>query len=91
MSLATLTSRSKVRVIELLTPPTAQTGLVRDAPRGLTIRALMHHRRHHRLRTTYTIARLNDGTLVPLSQIAVPGRKFYYTKEAPPLRQTTDS
>ncbi|WP_050028950.1 hypothetical protein [Verrucomicrobium sp. BvORR034] len=89
--LTILTRRSRARVIELLTPPTAVTKLQRPAPVGLTIKKLMCHKRYRRLRDTYTIARIGCGELVPLSAIRLHGKKYYfYMEQLPPLRQTTD-
>jgi hypothetical protein len=64
-----ITPKSCAKVIELLTPPTAQTGLEERAPRGLTIRALMCHQKNARLRTRFTIARIEGGHLVSLGNL----------------------
>src|SRR4051812_48915124 len=59
-----ISSRSTRKVIRLLKPPCAATGLYDEAPRGLTVRTLIHHQRHQKLRDKYTIAELEGGGLL---------------------------
>jgi hypothetical protein len=58
-----ISSRSKQQIIRLLVPPTDRTGIDDAAPRALTVRRLVHHRRSARLREHYTIAQTATGHL----------------------------
>jgi len=64
-----ITPRSQLRVLQLLTPPTSRTGLDEPAPRGLTVRKLMCHARYGKLRSRFTIARIEGGHLVSLRNL----------------------
>lgn len=74
MSWTTLSSASKARVRALINPPTA--GEETPAPHGLTIRRLIRHKRHARLRAAHRIAVLADGRLVSIRNLIERGRDY---------------
>lgn len=64
-----ISSRSKQRVARLMKPPVCTTGRDTPAPRGLTVRALVYHKKHQRLRREYTIIQLHNGQLVSVQSL----------------------
>lgn len=67
--MTTVKSTSKRKVLRLMTPPTADTGLDVIAPVGLTVRALIQHKRYKRLRDTYTVIRVEGDFLIPIASL----------------------
>lgn len=69
------TAKSRFPITELLNP---KQGTQSFAPRGLTIRKLVGHRRYSRLRIRFTIARLATpgGGLVSIKNLQSQGYDF---------------
>ena len=67
--MTSISSKSKQRIIRLLVPPTQRTGYDVVAPRGLTVRSLIHHRRYAHLRDRYTVALTVTGHLLCLDNL----------------------
>lgn len=71
-----ISSRSKVRVVRLFTPPTKLTELDRLAPKRLTVRRLIHHRATEPLRFKYTFAQTQDGHMLSIANLQKLGFDF---------------
>jgi hypothetical protein len=73
-----ISSRSTRRVLRLLKPPTARTGMDNPAPRGLTVRALCHHKARAKLRNSgATILAIEGGHLLCLHNLLTLGFDIY--------------
>lgn len=70
-------SKSKRRIVRLLSPPTSKTGLDEPAPAGLTVRALIHHQRFRSLRNRILMARTDDDHLLCIHNLVKLGYDYY--------------
>ena len=68
-----ITSKSRLGIRRLLVPPTSRTLKDIHAPRGLTVRRLVHHAKYHKLREEYTVAESVDGHLLCISNLVKLG------------------
>jgi len=68
-----LSAKSNTRVSRLLSPPTDETGLDDIAPRGLTVRQLVHHQSRAGLRRKYTMARTVNDNLLSIGNLIRQG------------------
>jgi len=71
-----ISSKSKRRVIRLLTPPTARTGLDRVAPFWLTVNKLMNTKRGRKLKGQFSMIQIEGDNLICIANLEKLGFDF---------------